>query len=451
MPFGLTHHERNARRNESGAPKRILLTNGRFPVTIDLARQLKRAGHTVYCVDPMEYHVCKFSNAVKKSYYVDAPHVKPQGYIDGVKKAVREQNIDMIIPLHEEIFYLAKSGEAEIVNRLFAPDFNILLRLHNKWEFAKWLGGIGLDAPTTWLCKSKEDILALELLKELALKPVFGRAKSGVYRHKPNESIPDDIPVSDEIHYVAQEWVAGSAYCSYMVIRRGDIQAFAVYPVTETLDGSSCVYFESVEHAGIRRYCEQVAKHLPGTGAQIAMDFIETPEGRLVAIECNPRATSGIHLYSGTTHLARALVDPDHHPPSLAKIGAHRQIAPGMMMWEKKDVNFKRYLEHQKRLMSSRDVVFTTRDLLPVLMQPFLLTSYYKICQERKMKLPEMFQWDLTWEPHGEELAWARRLIEEEDAKDGAANAEMDDAVEEVAGARGQIDGPPSTYVEGYA
>ncbi|KAG8918808.1 hypothetical protein FRC01_001643 [Tulasnella sp. 417] len=432
MAFGLSHHERNKRKNESGAPKRILLTNGRFPVTIDLARQLKRAGHTVYCVDPMEYHICKFSNSVKKSYYIDAPHVKPQGYIDGVKKAIREQNIDMIIPLHEEIFYLAKSGEPEIIDRLFAPDFKVLLRLHNKWEFSKWLGRIGLDRPATWLCKSREDLLALDLSKELALKPVFGRAKSGVFHHKPNEPIPEDIPVSDEIHYIAQEWVTGSAFCSYMVVRRGGIQAFAVYPVTETLDGSSCVYFKAIEHDAIRNYCEQVAKNLPNTGAQIAMDFIETPEGRLVAIECNPRATSGIHLYSGTTHLARALADPNHFPPSLAKIGAHRQVAPGMLMWEKKDVNLKRYLQHQKRLMSSRDVVFTTKDLLPVLMQPFLLTSYYKICQERKMKLPEMFQWDLTWEPQGEELAWARKLIEEEDARDEQEVVKQEGRLEEI-------------------
>lgn len=45
-----------------------------------------------------------------------------------------------------------------------------------------------------------------------------------------------------------------------------------------------------------------------------------------------------------------------------------------------------------------------TRDVGPSLMQPFLLTSYYKICQERRMRLPEMFQWDLTWEPVGEEM-----------------------------------------------
>lgn len=409
-----------ASRNKHKLDKRlnILLTNGRFPVTIDLARQLKRLGMAVYVVDPMEYHVCKFSNAVKKSFYVPAPHVDNKGYIDAVKHAVDVAHIDLIVPLHEEVLYLAKSREPDIVDRMLCPTFPVLLRLHSKWEFSKWLHKAGLDRPETWLCKTRDDIMALDLSQELALKPVFGRAKSGVYHHKPNEPVPDDVPVSDEIHYVAQEWMNGTSYCSYMVVRNGKIQAFCVYPVIETLDGSSCVYFEAIEHPRIYEYCEKVAKALEGQSGQIALDFIEQPEsdgGRLVAIECNPRATSGIHLYSGTTHLAKALTDPNHNPPSLARTGHHRQVAPGMMMWDKKDVTMKRYLQHQKRLMSSRDVVFTTHDMLPVVMQPFLLTSYYKICQERHQRLPEMFQWDLTWEPSGEELQEVRRLLETED------------------------------------
>ncbi|KDQ08599.1 hypothetical protein BOTBODRAFT_37752 [Botryobasidium botryosum FD-172 SS1] len=394
----------------------ILLTNGRFPVSLDLARQLHGEGHTVFCVDPMEYHVCKFSNAVKKSHYVPAPHVDAAGYVQGVAHAVAESRIDLIIPLHEEIFYLAKSGEPEILRRMFAPDFATLLRLHNKWEFVKWLDRAGIERPRTWLCKSRADMLALDLSQELALKPVFGRAKSGVFHHVPNAPLPseDELVVDDENHYVAQEWLRGSAYCTYSVVRSNKLQAFAVYPVTETLDGSSCVYFEAIEHPRIRTYCERVAAALPPTaGGQIALDLIETPDGRLLAIECNPRATSGIHLYSRTPHLARALVDPHHEPPSIAKAGRRRQVAPGMMMWEKKDATFGRYVQHQKRLMSSRDVVFTVRDFVPVLVQPFLLTSYYKICQERGMRIPEMFQWDLTWEPQGEELASVRRLLEE--------------------------------------
>ncbi|KAF8533903.1 hypothetical protein BDD12DRAFT_809796 [Trichophaea hybrida] len=60
---------------------------------------------------------------------------------------------------------------------------------------------------------------------------------------------------------------------------------------------------------------------------------------------------------------------------------------------------WKAYLLYMKRLVGSKDVVFSGRDLLPSLMQPFLLTSYYEICRERGLSLPDMFQWDLVWEP----------------------------------------------------
>lgn len=222
MPIPFTPTNRNKRTQPK--PLRVLLTNGRFPVSIDLARQLKRDGHKVYVVGPMEYHVCKFSNSVKKSYYVPSPHVDANGYIASVQKAVDQSKIDLIIPLHEEVLYLAKCDDEEIKKRLFAPDFVTLLRLHNKWEFYKLLGQAGLDRPKTWLCKTRDAFSDLDLSKEYALKPVFGRAKSGVHHYKPSEPIPADLPVGEENHYVAQEWLAGTAYCSYAVVRQGKIQ-----------------------------------------------------------------------------------------------------------------------------------------------------------------------------------------------------------------------------------
>lgn len=87
---------------------------------------------------------------------------------------------------------------------------------------------------------------------------------------------------------------------------------------------------------------------------------------------------------------------------------------PGMLMWAHKGQGMRAWAAHMKRLVGSRDVLFSTRDPGPSLMQPFLLTSYYKICQERKMRLPEMFQWDLCWEPVGEELARVRKRLEDE-------------------------------------
>lgn len=53
------------------------------------------------------------------------------------------------------------------------------------------------------------------------------------------------------------------------------MQALGIYPVLETIDGSSSVYFESVNHEGIRAYVQRIAEALQVTG-QLAFNFIET-------------------------------------------------------------------------------------------------------------------------------------------------------------------------------
>ncbi|KAJ9493395.1 hypothetical protein H2202_011135, partial [Exophiala xenobiotica] len=81
---------------------------------------------------------------------------------------------------------------------------------------------------------------------------------------------------------------------------------------------------------------------------------------RHVAIECNPRATSGVHLWSGTPKLAVAFADNAVQLPELAaRPGRARQTGPGMMMWEHKEANFKRYLTHLARLWGTKDVMFS--------------------------------------------------------------------------------------------
>lgn len=409
----LCNKTKKKRQSKATAPSlNILLSNGRFPVSIDLARQLKFAGHNVFVVDPMHYHVCRFSRAVRKSFWAPAPHVDAAGYVDCVRRAVEEAKIDLIIPMHEEIFHLAELADEAILKRLFSFPFTTLIRLHNKWEFSKFLGKVGLDAPKAWLCRSMTDVYNLPLgSTELALKPVYGRAATNVHHLYPDKPLPSGITISDTNHYIAQEWITGERFCSYSVFRGGRVYAFAVYPVVDTIDGASCVYFQSVDHPRIRAYVERLAAALPDVSGQLALDLIET-EDRLVAIECNPRATSGIHLWSGKTDLARAFTESY---PAVVKPGARRQVIPGMLMWSGEGAGPGEYVRHMKRLMGTKDVLFSKRDILPSLMQPFLLTSYYEICRERKMDIPTMFQWDLVWEPDAEQLRRVQRLLDAED------------------------------------
>jgi hypothetical protein len=442
------HH--NPKHIDAGKHQRlnVLVSNGRFPVTLDLARQLKRAKHHVYCVDPMQFHVCKFSNAVSKSWQTPPPSEDPAGYIEAVGKVVRDKRIDLIIPCHEEILYLAECPDEVIKQRLYAPAFWLLYQLHNKWEFSEILGRCGLDRPEAHFLTSVSDVQhRLDPNREWALKPVLGRSSTGVKHLKAGEAwdwgqIKEDV--SPNQPHIAQEWLCGNRYCTYGIFRSGRVQAFTTYPVMETIDGSSSVYFEAVDHEEIKEYACALARKLRLTG-QFAFDFIETgvtegelhraphgiPKGgvyrgvgerrdrlkkhmtpepgglqdsmthRIVSIECNPRSTSGIHLWSRTPKLAMAITDANLQLPELAaRPGRARQTGPGMMMWEHKKASSKRYLQHLGRLLGTKDVMWSWSDLLPVLMQPFLLAGYYRICHDKGgMPLPEMFQSDVVWYP----------------------------------------------------
>jgi len=373
----------------------ILLTNGRFPVALDLARQLKKVGHNVYSVDPMHYHIHKFSNSIKKSFTVPAPHVSAEGYVECIRMAVRDLRINLIIPLHEEILYLAQIEDLRPF--LFAPNFHTLLALHNKWSFWQLTVAAGLTAPPSVLCRSMEDIMQLDLAnEEYALKPVFGRALSGIHHHKPGGAIPDDLGVSEELPYIAQKWIHGKQLCSYAVARNGEIKASSVYPVIDTIDGSSCVFFESVDNPRIKHFMETIARAYNITG-QIAFDFIETPEG-LYALECNPRATSGIHLFNKTPFLVEAFTNP-YAMRVDAEVGKKMQMLPGMLMWDKSAKTKQEKREHTKRLFGTNDTLFSLHDPFPALMQPFLYVTYMKRCKDNNLILKELFQWDVVWEP----------------------------------------------------
>jgi len=462
MPSKIPRH-RNGNHDYTLPPRlRILLTNGRFPVAVDLARQLWTAGHVVFVVDPMQYHVCKFSIAVHQSKQVPAPHDDASGYIAGVKEMAVKWHIDLIIPVHEEIFFLAECEDREILDRLFAPPFDLLIRLHNKNELFNLIRRMGLDVPSYHLCRTGDDVRNLPLDKYehgLALKPCFGRSSVGVHHLKPGEPLPSDeeLDIGEHNHYVAQEWLKGCRYCSYSVVRDSRVVATGLYPVLETIDGSSSVYFQQKSHKGIYSYIEDFVGRLRKIGytfsGQLAFDFVEIGE-RLVIIDCNPRSTSGLHLWTDTPYLARALTNslsketdlPIVPPETRLGHPSHVQVGAGMLMWEHKQASFGVWAKHIQRLMGTRDIVWKTRDAMPTIAQPFLLTKYYQMCRQTGLQLPELFQQHVLWEPQyntkdpkGSELEKVRKLMAAANDRDerrihGEKEGETseDDIVEEL-------------------
>ncbi|KAF2209256.1 hypothetical protein CERZMDRAFT_47361 [Cercospora zeae-maydis SCOH1-5] len=415
---------------------RILLTNGRTPVSLDLARQFRLAGHIVFCVDPMSTHVCTFTRAVKQSARVPAPHDNPQGYVRAVKELVMRWKIDMIVPIDEEVFCLAASDEFEILTRLFASSVDILVRLHDQYEFAEYAKQLGLLVPQSFLCESADDLTALSLDQfpnGIALRPCLGREHAGLRHLKPGETIPKDLDFSEDNRYMAQDWLEGDEYRSYSVVRDGHVEATGCYPVTQTHDDNKGELLQQKFHPGVYEYIQHFLANVPSFSGQIAFDFIETANG-LYAIGCSVRATAGLHLWSNTPWLAKAITGtlpkdnierPIRPPKRLYGHESRYRVMPRMLMWKDEDVSFRAWLKHMRRMVFTRDVTWDWRDPMPIVAQPLLLTAYYRMCHKSGWQLPHFFHEQLAWEPKRHELEGLRGMFAEKDSVGADSGVEL--------------------------
>ncbi|MBL6821887.1 MAG: hypothetical protein ISQ67_08110, partial [Luminiphilus sp.] len=84
-----------------------LLTVGRFPAALTLARSLQRHGVRVVVADPMKRQLCSVSRAVAKTYQVTAPNTDIGTWEQDILDIVDREQITDVIPTSEEICHVA--------------------------------------------------------------------------------------------------------------------------------------------------------------------------------------------------------------------------------------------------------------------------------------------------------------------------------------------------------
>jgi glutathione synthase/RimK-type ligase-like ATP-grasp enzyme len=324
---------------------RVLITGGRAPVALDLARRFAASGAEVFVADSAPCFLAGSSRSVRRAFRVPAPRSQPQEFADAIAAIAREQRIDLIVPTCEEVFYLARfAAQLSRCAPLFCPDFAVLEQLHDKWRFTQLAARLGIDVPESWLLREPRDLGALPLpARALVFKPVFSRfAVHTLVR--PSLHALARIQLSPQRPWLAQRFVGGSELCTYSVARDGALRAHVTYrPRWRAGTVGSSYYFEPLARPAVERTVAEIVAALSYTG-QISLDFIETPDGRIVALECNPRATSGLHLFGPSDPLPAAfngVAAPTARPtngrpsmlaPAMAVLGAPRALRTGQLL-----------------------------------------------------------------------------------------------------------------------
>jgi hypothetical protein len=382
--------------------KTVLITFGRSFLSLHLARLMAAAGHDVLITDSVPFPITRFSSAVKKTFRTPRPRHEPVEWTRALARITREEGVDLVVPIHEGTEILANTIKRfpDLFDEscmLFFADFGLGARLENKYEFQAMLRSLGIPTLDFKLVRNQQELEALDFDKPFALKPVYSRGSQDIHKVTPGQ-LPRDVNFDAGNPWIAQEWADGALYCSYSVCHKGQVKAHAVYPVRYAIDGTSALTFESVRHDGITAWVHDCVKALGITG-QAAFDFIEVPGRGLFAVECNPRATSGILLFDPQTGVDRAFfgVNDDVIVP---EPGARKMLEPGMLMygWRRSSLRGNTFRGFVRDYLQTDGVIFTRRDPAPGLALPIAMANILAEAARYRVNIPEAFMHDHEWD-----------------------------------------------------
>lgn len=268
--------------------KTVLITLGRLPVALELARGFRAADWHVIVAEANSVSLCGMSSAVDRCLRVTPPGRSVAQFLDDLARIVEDEQVDLVVPVSEET--PATAALAAVMNpapRVFCPARDDVLRLHDKLAFNTLASDTGLPVPVT--CRGGGIERTRFPSAEVVVKPRFSASGRGVRFCRVDELATLDDSV------IVQQRLPGEELSAFGVARSGRLLANVVYRPRVT-SGSVAVCFERLGDArDVEAWIEAFVRRVGHTGF-VGVDFMRDDDGQPRAIECNPRATSGVHF-----------------------------------------------------------------------------------------------------------------------------------------------------------
>lgn len=270
----------------------VLITGARAPVALEWARLALAGGHRVWLADSLKWPLGRFLKGIEGYLQLPPPRLEIDAFAQQLNQFLQRQNIDLLIPTCEEIFYLAQvRARCESSTQWLMPDTDLLFQLHHKYQSLSLLDGLAsVRVPATRLCAHPDQILTDP---DTILKPVYSRFGRQFIAQAMCDSLSAD-QVNAEVPWVQQERIEGQALCNYALFEHGELVAHQAYQPRYLLNRAASSYFDPITDLRLQQFAQEFGQKT-GFHGQAAFDFIER-HGELFCIECNPRATSGLHL-----------------------------------------------------------------------------------------------------------------------------------------------------------
>lgn len=334
-----------------------------------MIRRLGERGHQVFASDTFRTSPGSHSRYVEESILTASPQNDTLRFVRDVARAVEDHRIELVLPVFEEVFYLAKHrDELPRTADYFFPDLDVLRRLHDKAAFGKLAMQLGLRVPRQFVAKTHEALhAAIRELGDYITKPVFSRGGVELFSsHRPLEPWDESrhADISPARPWLVSEFIPGVDVCSFSVAHHGRITGHTTYVHPREIEHAGGIVFQSVDEPEALRVAQVVAE-ATGYHGHISFDFRKTDRG-LVLIECNPRPTAGIHMMSSEDFESALLDRPG--PVRVTPAGVRRKY--GVALLRDMVVHPQDFREDLRHLLSpATEVIADPKDPKPALFQ----------------------------------------------------------------------------------
>jgi glutathione synthase/RimK-type ligase-like ATP-grasp enzyme len=366
------------RREVAEHPRTILISGGKMTKALQLARSFHRAGHRVVLVESARYRLTghRFSRAV--ATFRTVPKPQAPDYAAALLRIVEEEQVDVYVPVCSPVAsrYDAEAtvllaGHCEVVH--LDPD--TLARVDDKDEFARLAASLGLDVPDTHRITEARQVAEFDfaardatyILKSIAYDPVRRLDLTPLPRPTPRETaaFAASLPISESNPWILQEFVRGQEYCTHSTVRDGRQTVYGC-----CTSSAFQLNYGHVDQPEIEKWVETFVGTL-GTG-QVSLDLIQTDDGRIVGIECNPRTHSAITMFHDHPGVAAAYLEDDA-PPIEPLPGSRPTYWLYHELWRMLS-DPRTIPERMRAVVRGQDAIFDWEDPLP-----FLLVHHLQI------------------------------------------------------------------------
>ena len=361
------------------AGRTILISGGKMTKALQLARSFHHAGHRVILVESSKYRLTghRFSRSVDQFHTVPKPDAP--GYTDALLDIVRAEGVDVYVPVCSPVASHFDARAKAALSRyceVIHCDEDMVTRLDDKYEFSIIATALGLPVPDTHRVTSAQQVEDFDfanpeqsyILKSIPYDPVHRLDLTPLPRPSAQETarVARSKPISETTPWILQAFVRGQEYCTHSTVRDGIVQ---VHCCCES--SAFQINYKMVDKPEIEAWVRHFVGALKLTG-QLSFDFIETDDGRLYAIECNPRTHSAITMFYNHPDVAAAYMQNGF--PAIIPLATSRPT-----YWIYHEVW--RLLTHPTRAVSrlrtiaeGKDAIFDWSDPLP-----FLLVHHLQI------------------------------------------------------------------------